>query len=164
MNHFSVNRSNSAEVDSWSSISDVGSSFSDGVLTAEGYLEVENEYVNFVSHLLPSIDVEMSGYKIKSLEDRRGLFSLDEYCFGLDDPRVKLCGGELVSKCELLLIVRLCLRDLLWARLEKEDGSYITFGYDMNLYVGVRDEHITEIFSFKSDGLDIDVVHEEPEC
>jgi len=120
--------------DEWTGVSDVGKSFDGNVLTFEEYLKIENAYVStalsFVSEAgldaLTITYLETYGVSEARPEDLRGIDF---------DPKVARRGLPLSGET-LGNICRLVLREILWCKLESENGFYIHFGYDYYMYVG----------------------------
>ena len=105
--------------DEWTSIGDVGKYYESKKFTLEQYIEVENNYVDFVEDCLRLLKV--NSMKIIGFESR-----------GYGCPytnRQRLYDKEL-----LLSVVRDCLREKCWCRLIAPE-MMITFGYDYYLYI-----------------------------
>ena len=83
----------------WTSVSDIGKVFDDGVLTFAEYLRVENEYIQFCLNAMKAAGV--TGLSVCAPEI---------YCEGLRLPK-RVCDTD--SICE---IIRWCLREKCWAR------------------------------------------------
>jgi hypothetical protein len=117
----------------WTSIYDIGKAFDDGVLTVEEYLAVEKAYVDTVKLITQQLGVTV--LKVNELEIHHECLS----------PQLRnviatkvdaIYEGMSVSGRELEDIVRLCLRETIWCKLEGEKDLYIHFGYDYYMYVG----------------------------
>lgn len=102
----------------WTSVSDIGKVFDDGVLTFAEYLRVENEYIQFCLNAMKAAGV--TGLSVCAPEI---------YCEGLRLPK-RVCDTD--SICE---IIRWCLREKCWAKLEGT-RFFLHFGYDYYLYIG----------------------------
>lgn len=120
--------------DEWTSLSDVGKSFGEAGLSFEEYRKVEDAYVStalsFISEAgldaLTVTHLETYGVSEARAEDVRDIDF---------DPKVarrgmRLSGGALGDAC------RLVLREILWCKLESENGFYLHFGYDYYMYIG----------------------------
>lgn len=162
MNHIAVSRCDVSSEKTWSSVSDIGREISGEILTVKSYLEVEDQYVELMKTYLDNLNYDDKSFKIVSLEDRRGQYELDDLSFSLSNSKMKFCGGDYIANDDIMLLVRLCLRDLLWIRLEANDSSYITFGHDMSIYIGSPNNEIISIYSPSMDGLDVKVCDEDP--
>lgn len=138
MIHYGISKNNDKYNDSWTSISDVGKEISGTVLTLDEYERVESYYIKYILSFYSLKGVGQ--FKIKSIEDdRRDGFYEGRYT-GLENYKVEFEKNEFLSSKELELVSRLCLREMLWVRLETESGCYITFGHDLNLRIGFPKE------------------------
>ncbi|WP_438015511.1 hypothetical protein WMF18_32215 [Sorangium sp. So ce315] len=113
----------------WTSVCDIGKFIGRQVLTVEEYLRVENAYIetSMAFHLdtgappLLAHDVEAAG-SIPNLPGQVVLAPPAE--------------DHLVGRSELPVIIRSCLREIVWCRLEAKDGScVIHFGYEYYMYL-----------------------------
>lgn len=113
----------------WTSISDIGKSFDDGVLSLEDYLKVENSYIQFCLKA-----IEAAGISELSVSNP------EIYCDGLSLPRYVRDTGYIHK------IIEWCLREKCWLKLEAEN-FFIHFGYDFYLYIGtvVPEEFVARI-------------------
>jgi len=114
----------------WTSMSDIGIAFNGVTLTREEYVRVEGLYIDSVlafydesnKPTLYSLDVELN-----PAHDTSDLCS---------PGPIRLSEGEEVAPERLADLVRLCLRECLWCRLESRDSHFsIHFGYDYYTYV-----------------------------
>jgi hypothetical protein len=59
----------------------------------------------------------------------------------LDDAVIESCSqvkdNQVVSGTQLENVIRACLREYMWCRLVGPDDSYLHFGYDYYMYVGL---------------------------
>lgn len=117
-------------MDEWTSSQDIGYEFANGELTADAYLTGEDAYVAVLCALhadvgAPSLacrGVEIVGPQTDALPadpTRPVLTALEE--------------GQTVSAAELPSVIRTCLREVAWCRLESPTCS-IAFGYDYYTY------------------------------
>ena len=102
----------------WTSISDVGKEFEDGVVLLEDYIKVENSYIQCCLDLLKVA-------KISSLN----VSDIELYSNGISLPT------EVSDEQTLCEIIKCCLREKCWAKLETKH-FYIHFGYDYYMYIG----------------------------
>ena len=140
MNHVLISKACESNDSSWTSFSDIGKEISGETLTRDRYLQMENQYLESIDNYLDKSGCEAKDFKIVGLEDNRGRVNEEGVFFSLENPKIKLFAGESGLKADMFLLIRLSLRDLLWARFETEDGCYITFGHDMHMYIGFPDE------------------------
>lgn len=102
----------------WTSMSDIGESFDDGVLTRDQYMQVEQNYVDCCLELLRKAGISQL------------MVCSPEYY----DERTQL--PDVLSEEEAIRkAIRCCLQEKCWAKLENKD-FFIHFGYDYNMYVG----------------------------
>ena len=160
MKHYQISKYSNQGYDSWAAISDIGGFYDGKTFTKEAYLFTENLYIKFIDLF---ISQRNDPFKVTSLMDLRGTPDADKRFFNLNSPFVKLRGGEYLDKKTILIISRLCLRELMGIRLETDNSSYITFGNDFYLRIGVND--IDAHFFEKSciDGLFIRQMSNDPD-
>lgn len=104
----------------WTSISDIGKVFDDGVLTYSRYAQVERRYIDCCIELLQ-----------KAAVSELLVGSPEYYDEGLRLPDI------LSTESEMRRAIMCCLREKCWAKLENSD-FFIHFGYDYNMYVGTN--------------------------
>lgn len=104
----------------WTSISDIGKLFDDGVLTYSRYKQVERRYIACCIELLQKAGI--SELVVSSPE---------YYDEGLFLPSV------LSTEREIQETIMNCLQEKCWAKLENRN-FFIHFGYDYNMYVGTN--------------------------
>lgn len=133
--------------DEWTSVSDVGRDFGQGVVTLEEYLTIENQYVSVVEQLMQIAGI--TELCITDLECKTGNFigiptALREECQNdLKLIRSNLKPIQIGKTLDLELIpkvVRLCLREVIWCRLIGQHNFYVHFGYDYYMYAGFDGE------------------------
>lgn len=107
-------------VHEWTSISDIGKLFDDGVLTYNQYIQVERRYIDCCIELL-----QIAG--ISKLSVRNPEYYED----GARLPNV------LNTEREIRSAIMRCLQEKCWAKLENKN-FHIHFGYDYNMYVGTN--------------------------
>ena len=113
----------------WTSVHDIGRSFGGVPFKVAEYLRVEDAY----------IDVAMAAHADAGgpLLRVRGLETVE---LKTDVPgdvvSAPLVEDQLISRGELPVVMRSCLRELMWCRLESEDATcMIHFGYDYYVYL-----------------------------
>lgn len=102
----------------WTSISDIGKVFDDGMLTLAEYLRVENEYIQFCLDAMKAAGVT-----------ELAVCAPEIYCEGLSLPE-RVCDTNSIRG-----IIQWCLREKCWAKLEGK-RFFLHFGYDYYLYIG----------------------------
>lgn len=106
--------------DEWTSMSDIGKKFEDGMLQPEEYLDVENRYIQCC------IDV------IKAAGIKKYLFPIRNYHYNKVVLPKTVC-----EEGETREIIKWCLREMCWAKL-KSKQFFIHFGYDYYMYIGTE--------------------------
>lgn len=131
--------------DEWSSISDIGKTFPDGILSLEEYLSIEDRYVNVVECLMEHLNIRyltIGGLEIKT----------DDESLRLSDDMIKLrnaihVGSRLnINKCGLF--IRMALRESIWGILVNERRDVqVSFGYDyyMHIHARINREYLKDI-------------------
>ena len=112
----------------------MGQPFGGEVLTFEEYRKVENAYVASALRFLT--EAGLNSLKVTSLETKN--LSGVEKSRLADIPFEPNLVEEGMSASDETLesICRLVLREVLWCRLESQEGFYIHFGWDYYMYVG----------------------------
>lgn len=113
-------KSNKRCLNDWTSISDVGKTFFDGLLTKDKYIKTENNYLSFIEEFLGL--AQISEMSVSSLESSR---------------RIKWKNDEILYIDEILKFCRGVLREEYWGKLSG-NRSYIHFGYDYYIYIGAE--------------------------
>lgn len=129
-------------LDDWTSVSDIGKKFNGSVLTENIYLQMEDNYIEYLSAFLKKT---RENFNAQCFEDKRDERSLKNYSFNLDRCIV---GSETLRDIiaeDVLLVSRMCLRELVWCKLESDFGDFIHFGYDYYMYLGFNDSVHEEI-------------------
>lgn len=135
--------------ETWTSVHDIGKMFAGQTLTAEAYLRAEQSYVRTVGEIhlasgapaLRAIDVEAGG----------GAVELEGETFV---PR----EGERIPVSSLAGVVRACLREMGWCRIEADDRSFgAQFGYDFYLYAQSSDPCTRALAEARGRGLFVEV-------
>ncbi len=121
----------------WTSYSELGKEFVDGILTLDSYTEVENKYV----------------LAVRSFFERAGIsrFLIDEVELGNEEIEsvavngsLHLVAGSYLPLDQLECVIRMSLREEVWCKLSGAHQSYLHFGYDYYVYVGSADDSLIE--------------------
>lgn len=118
--------------DEWTSVSDIGKEFCNGVFTKEEYQKTEDSYVNAISEILKEKGI--SELIVRDLEkDEKTEFGLS---FEEKQLFEEITNNEHINLYKAEPLIRLVLREMLWCRLcsDLEDVK-IEFGYDYYMYV-----------------------------
>ena len=117
----------------WTSVSDIGKTFDDGVLTFDDYLLCENAYIDAIVMFMHGNNVEF--INIEGLEEGNYIEFTD-----FSEPYVRefyrsLRNDMLISKNNVAQLSKFILRELVWCKLTS-DRMFVHFGYDYYVYVG----------------------------
>ena len=159
MNHFQLSKFSSQDENSWTAVSDIGNSYPGGILTQVQYLEMENLYIIAIQRILEA--AQCGEFQIRMYEDNRGADNSERWFFNISDSLVKIRGGEYVSSNLLFTLCRLCLRELMWLRLESACGCYITFGHDYYIQFGIPMKY-AELCKIIPKNIFIDQIDDDP--
>lgn len=127
--------------DEWTSVSDIGKSFNGKVLTQEEYFAVENNYVDAVCDILQvvgadSLTIEYIEKQDEWIEEQMANSKIPEQDFQLLPNAKSLKQGQIMSVNEFRNVVRLCLREYIYAIFSSRVYNLkIKFGYDYYMYV-----------------------------
>lgn len=119
----------------WTSISDIGKKFQDHKFTYEEYLAYENNYVDIIIDIMKLnqiTNLKISDLEKYSYEDIDSLTSKDLF----DSLKEGVC----ISMDNLAPVIRLILRENMWAKLISDSGIFIHFGYDYYMYCNSKIE------------------------
>lgn len=109
--------------DEWTLFSQVGSVVGGQILTMEEYQRTEDAYVSTaISFLRESGSPTV---KVRQLEDPHG-----------EAAKLDVHEGCELDREQIARLMRLVLRALAWCKLESGD-SYVHFGWDYYMYIGV---------------------------
>jgi hypothetical protein len=147
MQHFRISRYrfglSDASISTWTSISDIGQSFDDGVLTLEEYERVEELYLRAVRILL-----ETAGSPDLVINE------IDFTPHPTTPSGKAIHVGARFNVEEALEVCRMELREELSCRLDADDGSFhVVVGFDYYLYVGTTQAPEAAIQSIEESGL-----------
>lgn len=124
------------------SVSDVGRQMAGRVVELSDYLAVEEAYVETARRFLAQMQVEL--LRVEGLEVYGGCDSLPE---GLGEESKKYLesvkDGQEVCGENLVQVIRLVLREIVWCRLEGGGGVYVHFGYDYYMYIGSKEKRVS---------------------
>lgn len=126
----------------WTSVSYIGKEFQNHKFTYEEYLEYENNYVDIIIDIMKLnqiTNLKVSDLEKYSYEDLDSLTSKDLF----DSLKEGVC----ISIDNLALVIRLVLRENIWAKLIGESGIFIHFGYDYYMYCSSEIEIISKNIS-----------------
>ena len=133
--------------DEWTSVSDIGSTFEDGLLTRESYIEVEHRYLALVEALMNRLGVphmmgrHLSRYRFQSQLD--------------SEPPTKRSNKDVLDPPETIRMVRDLLRENYWCRLVYKRRLWIAPGYDFYLHFACDELRLDELKQLAGAGLDI---------
>lgn len=120
----------------WTSISDIGKSFDDGVLTTNEYLETEKHYINTAIEL-----ARISGCSyltVDYLEGKHIVQNVKGYQlnYNLLETARKMRQGLKIRLSDCVDYLRLCLRECCYACFSNHSHNfYIDFGYEYYMHI-----------------------------
>ncbi len=149
MNYYRITKYNPAFRDEqgfyrkndWTSISDVGQTFDDRILTIEEYKQIEDAYTKAVNIILQEKDILQ--LTVHSLEKND---CIEEHILSSKDEEFYIRIAELLQLDleNIEMAVRLALRELIWCTLSCSTKNVeIEFGYDYYMYI--RCDAISEL-------------------
>lgn len=142
----------------WTSSSEIGKHFGGIRLTLDQYLEVEACYLKVIKGILDLFDIKRlkvanlelydeSDELIRSLPRKPSKKTLDDLVKGTHEKlkaptlamldQLVIKNGTIVDSINLDEFIKLALREILVFQLKGEDNSYIHFGYDYYVYMGI---------------------------
>lgn len=117
--------------DTWTSIGDIGKSYKGVELTTEEYKVIENTYAAAVVTVMEELEIKTLRIKDLEISDfiiYDGISDCKSECF-----YKTVQDGKEVSIEDIPDLVKLILREILWAKLESDDLC-VHFGYDFYMY------------------------------
>lgn len=118
----------------WTSISDIGRTIGGTIFSKSDYLRSEDAYVETVKALLSAANI--SSMRVTDLEIRAS-----GQVMHINDDVLNSCqrlqNNKIVSGNDFENVVRGCLREYIWCRMSGQYESYVHFGYDYYMYVGL---------------------------
>ncbi|AUD14933.1 MULTISPECIES: hypothetical protein [unclassified Planococcus (in: firmicutes)] len=107
-------------VDEWTSISDVGKTYHGQIFTMEQYLETEEKYIR-------AVEVLMQKTRVNHLK----LLDLENHSH---ETALNLSEGKTIPIILIKDLVKMILREEVWARLVAKNQFEIHFGWDYYMY------------------------------
>lgn len=141
----------------WTSISDVGCVYPDGIFTFQDYLQVEDRYVNSVMEIM-----RISGAKYltivylesspQEIDDWYSQSTFRKENVQLYAFAKTLHQGKRIFITDIPLVVKLCLRECLYAILiNLKQKLQIDFGYDYYMHIHTQaDEKIIREIAYRN--------------
>ncbi|MGB8468123.1 MAG: hypothetical protein WCE21_03885 [Candidatus Babeliales bacterium] len=117
--------------DEWTSYSDIGKIFDKKKFCVNEYLTIEEAYITAI--LLFMDCVHTDDLRITDLEKNNTNFK--KIFSEISPHQVPIKNEQIINKEQLLIIIRLILREAMWCRLESAH-MYVHFGYDYYMYIG----------------------------
>jgi len=120
--------------DDWTSISDIGKTFDNKILTFKDYLKSEDTYIETIMLFMESLSLNF--LVVTSLEKFEDEIRKSEFCSqSIVEIYKQLHSNQEVNREQVRNIARLVLRELLWCKLESY-SMFVHFGYDYYMYIG----------------------------
>ncbi len=132
-----INRDSSGKyiADEWTSVSDIGQTFSKKIFDVDEYLRIEKNYVNAAVQMVEEFQV--SNLRIVEIEEYRAFNHLPHILVESTQYLMESFSSDIViGKNNIQDIIRLVLRELIWCKVIGDEGFYIHFGYDYYMYIG----------------------------
>lgn len=126
--------------DEWTAISDIGKP-QYGFLTANNYLRVEDNYWATISYLLKLCHI--NSLRMKEIEKHHELhvFFTQNKFFNPTNIEKAIQNNTQIGIDEIEIVLRLCLREEMWCKLEGKNNTFIHFGYDYYMFFCTEIEH-----------------------
>jgi hypothetical protein len=138
----------------WTAVSDIGK-LKYGNLTASEYFLMEDKYWNTIKYLLDLCKIEYLNIKgLEKYKDIPRIFSEYKY-FDPSALEESIRDNLPINVEDIELVVRLCLREEIWCKLEGKNNSFVHFGYDYYVFWGTNIDHVIE-FSMIPEGIYIE--------
>ena len=134
----------------WTSISDIGKSFADGILTADEYIEAENRYIDTAIHLaeLAGCSYLTVSYIESDSKDIVNSVNSHKLNHALIERAKTIRQGLRISLNDCPDYLRLCLRECCWAVFSNKIHNFLVkYGYDyyMHVHTAVPKNQVVEI-------------------
>jgi len=139
----------------WTSIHDVGKEFDGTQVTFHSYLIVEDAYVNAINRIIAGNGI--NSIKVEELEKASYFDYQDLSSMGAKQYFKSLKNNADVSICNVEIIVRLLLREMMWCKLSCE-SMFVHFGYDYYMYIGSEKTLEDELAIIESNGLFVETM------
>lgn len=118
--------------DGWTAISDIGKVFNNKKFTLPDYLLVEEKYCEVVKSMMNEAKVDT--LRVKELEKNCCLSREEEDSDDLKKMYDFLEEGMTIRNYDVALVVKLILRESIWAKLVSKDFE-VHFGYDYYMFI-----------------------------
>ncbi|MBU5359564.1 hypothetical protein KQI58_00570 [Enterococcus raffinosus] len=118
--------------DEWTSVNDIGNIYSSKELTLSDYVLVEEKYVDAVKTIMTEAKIDK--LKIQEFEKYEYSGIVDGNSDSFKNMYDSLAEGIMIGKQNLPFVVKLILREIVWAKLVNPSLE-IHFGYDYYMYV-----------------------------
>lgn len=118
--------------DEWTAISDVGKVYNNKKFTLSDYLLIEEKYCEAVKSMMGEVSVDT--LKIEELEKNYYTSSNEKNSDELKKMYDLLEEGKTIKNCDVALVVKLNLREIIWAKLVSKNFE-VHFGYDYYMFI-----------------------------
>lgn len=134
----------------WTSVSDIGKSFADGILTEEEYIKIETKYITTAIELARSAGCTYLTVSYIEGDSKDIVNSVNSHKLnhGLIESAKTIRQGLRISLNDCQDYLRLCLREYCWAVFSNKTHNFLVkFGYDyyMHVHTVVPQKQVIEI-------------------
>ncbi len=122
----------------WTSFSDIGKSFSGKEFKINEYLRYEGLYVTSIFEFMKCLQISsLEVNDLEKLSDNTNLIKSNElFSQEMIDLYLRIRNNEILEAKDIGNIIRLILRESIWAKLTNDNMLFVHFGNDYYMYVG----------------------------
>ncbi|HEX7714175.1 MAG TPA: hypothetical protein VF531_09135 [Bacillota bacterium] len=141
--------------DEWTSISDVGKTYTGKDFTLDEYLKVEDLYVKAISEFMDSMKISALSVINLGKPERLMFNSRFESIYNHDMVKLytNIQDDKRIGIEEVMIISRLVLRENLCCKLREKHKMFVHFGYDYYMYLGCSSKNQSVIQKIEDNGL-----------
>lgn len=136
--------------DEWTAISDIGKIYNDKEFTMSDYLIVEEKYFEAVKGIMDEAKLEI--LTVKELEKNRYSSKYSDDSDELKGTSDSLNEEISIKNCDIALVVKLILREIIWAKLVSKSFE-VHFGYDYYMFICSSETSRKSITQINENGL-----------
>ena len=117
-------------LDEWTGVCDIGVK-----TNLETYINVVEDYISAIRKILNESVREP--FLLTEFEDSREHMPSEHYAGNDELKAIKFEQGMSLDNSQVLTLVKMALRELVWFKLENSKGDFIHSGYEMYIYMGI---------------------------